>query len=299
MANSPLRLVAYDLDGTMLNHQKQISPENLAALAAARAKGCVLLPATGRPLSMLYGPVIEVPGVRYVLTSNGAAIWDLGADPHRTVESRRGDLMGTPAGQLPPDAKCLALAPLPAATAVTVVEALRPFLPSVLKVFVEGRMYYEPDSFRWEQENGKLGFRHAPGLAVLVPSLAEMLPAHEGKIEKIVMFFASDDALRRARAVLDKLPNIAVVQGAPDNLEVTAPGVDKGLGLTRACAALGIDPAQVLAMGDSENDLGMLRDAGFAGVVANGTPEAKALASYISQADNDANGAAEILYHYL
>lgn len=299
MPNTPIRLIAYDLDGTMLNDAKQISPGNLAALAEAREKGCILLPATGRPLCMLYGPVIEVPGVRYVLTSNGAAIWDLGADPYRTVHCRRGDLMGKPEGELPPDARCIALAPLPAQTAITVVEALRPFLPGVLKVFVSGRMLYEPESFRWEQENGKVGFRHEPGIAAIVPNLSKALPQYDGQIEKVCMFFATDESLQAARRVLDNLPNIAVVQGAPDNLEITAPGVDKGLGLQKACAALGIDPACSLALGDSENDLGMLRDAGFAGVVANGMPQAKALADYISAADNEHDGAAEILHHYL
>ena len=299
MPNTPIRLIAYDLDGTMLNNDKQIPAENLAALAQARQKGCILLPATGRPLCMLYGPILEVPGVRYVLTSNGAAIWDLGSDPYATVHSRRGDLMGTPAGQLPPDARCIALSPLSVATAIQVIDALRPFLPGVLKVFVNGGMLYEPDSFQWEQENGKVGFRHEPGLAALVPSLTEALPAWEGQIEKVCMFFSTDESLQQARQVLNQMPGISVVQGAPDNLEVTAPGVDKGLGLEKACTALGIDPACALAMGDSENDLAMLRRAGFAGVVANGTPEAKALASYISEADNHHCGVAEILHHYL
>lgn len=299
MSKSPIRLIAYDLDGTMLNNDKKISEANLAALAEARAKGCVLLPATGRPLCMLYGPIIEVPGVRYVLTSNGAAIWDMGSDPYATVHSCRGDLMGTPEGELPPDARCIALSPLPVETAITVVETLRPFLPGVLKVFVSGKMLYEPASFQWEQENGKVGFRHEAGLAAIVPNLSEALPAWDGQIEKVCMFFETDEKLQQARKALDQLPNIEVVQGAPDNLEVTSPGVDKGLGLEKACAALGIDPACALALGDSENDFAMLRRAGFAGVVANGFPEAKALADYISQADNDHDGAAEIIYHYI
>ena len=299
MPKSPIRLIAYDLDGTMLNNDKKISEANLAALAEARAKGCILLPSTGRPLCMLYGPIIEVPGVRYVLTSNGAAIWDMGSDPYAAVHSCRGDLMGTPEGELPADARCLARSPLSVKTAITVVDALRPFLPGVLKVFVSGKMLYEQESFQWEQENGKVGFRHEAGLAAIVPSLTEALPAWDGQIEKVCMFFSTDEKLQQARQALNQLPDIEVVQGAPDNLEVTAPGVDKGLGLEKACAALGIDPACALAMGDSENDLALLRRAGFAGVVANGFPEAKALASYISQADNDHDGAAEIIHHYL
>lgn len=297
MSKPDIQLIVYDLDGTMLNHKSEISQENLAALAEARAKGITLMPATGRPLASLTGTILDVPGVRYVLTSNGAAIWDLGSDPAAAVYSRRGDVLGTPAGQLPPDAKCLALSPLPSATAIQVVEALRPFGPGALKVFVHGRMIYEQESFDWEQICGR--FRAPAARSTVVPSLTDYIAAHDGQVEKLCMFFATDENLQNARKALDKLPNIEVVQGAPDNLEITAPGIDKGSGLHKACAVMGIDPGSVLAMGDSENDLAMLQEAGFAGVVANGIPQAKALADYISAADNDHNAAAEIIRHYI
>ena len=299
MCHAPLRLVAYDLDGTMLNDQKQIPAENLAALAAAREKGCILLPATGRPLCMVRGPILQVPGVRYVLTSNGAAIWDMGPDPAAAVHSRRGEFYGTPAGRLPAGAKCLALSPLPAASAARAIAALRPFLPGVIKVFVDGRMAYEPEGFAWENRYGTPAFRHKPGFGILVPSLDQALPAWEGKIEKICTFFGDMEKLNAARRALNALPDIAVVQGAPNNLEVTAPGVDKGLGLQKACQALGVDIGQALALGDSENDLAMLRAAGFAGVVANGIPAAKALATRIAAADNNQCGAGELIRFYL
>lgn len=299
MSQSPICLIAYDLDGTMLNDHKQIPTENLAALEAARQQGCVLLPATGRPLCMLRGPILQVPGVRYVLTSNGAAIWDMGADPAAAVHSRRGEFYGTPAGQLPAGAGCLALSPLPAATAAKAIEVLRPFLPGVIKVFVDGRMAYEPEGFAWECAHGNVAFRHKPGFGIVVPCLNDALPGWDGKIEKICTFFATDAALQAARKALDALPGISVVQGAPDNLEVTAPGVDKGLGLQKACKALGIDIRRTLALGDSENDLAMLRDAGFSGVVANGIPAAKALATRVSAADNNQGGAAELIHFYL
>ena len=132
-----------------------------------------------------------------------------------------------------------------------------------------------------------------------MPDLRAYLAANSGEIEKFCMFFRNDETLRAARAALDRLPAITVVQGSPDNLEVTAPGIDKGSGLRQACAALGVPVEQALALGDSENDLGMLRAAGLAGVMANGTPEAKAEADVISCADNDHDGAAELIEQYV
>lgn len=296
METPAIRLIAYDLDGTMLNDEKQIPPGNLAALAAARARGVILMPATGRPLANVSPVVTAVPGVRYVLTSNGAAVWDLGSDPAAAVRSRRGDTQNTPAGTLPPDARCLALSPMDVDTARRVVAALRPFLPGNLHVFINGRTVSEPDSYHWEQTHRNVGFRSPAGMTTLVPDLDRCITAHAGQIEKVCMFFRDIATLQSARRALATLSAIEVVQSAPDNLEITAAGVDKGVGLKSACAALGIPIQAVLALGDSENDLGLLRDAGVAGVMANGTPEAKALADLISAADNNHCGAAELIY---
>ena len=77
----PVRLAALDLDGTLLNHEGQVTPRTRAALQAASDRGVVIVPTTGRPLGNLPPVVAQLPGVRYAITSNGAAVWDLGSDP--------------------------------------------------------------------------------------------------------------------------------------------------------------------------------------------------------------------------
>ena len=67
------RLVALDLDGTLLNHQGQVTPRTRQAIAEAVARGIVVLPATGRPLSNLPPVVAQLTGIRYAITSNGSA----------------------------------------------------------------------------------------------------------------------------------------------------------------------------------------------------------------------------------
>ena len=84
----PVRLAALDLDGTLLNHEGQVTPRTRAALQAASDRGVVIVPATGRPLASLPPIVATLPGVRYALTSNGAAVWDLHNDPLGAVYSR-------------------------------------------------------------------------------------------------------------------------------------------------------------------------------------------------------------------
>ena len=87
---------------------------------------------------------------------------------------------------------------------------------------------------------------------------------------------------------------MAVVQGSPDNFEVTAAGVDKGSALLALADLLGIPHENTLAVGDSENDRAMLEKAGIAAVMANGMPQIKAIGSIVSEADCDHDGVAEL-----
>ncbi len=85
-----------------------------------------------------------------------------------------------------------------------------------------------------------------------------------------------------------------MVQGAPDNIEVTAAGVDKGSALLALADLLGIPREATLAVGDSENDRAMLEKAGVAAVMANGMEQIRKLADIVSENDNDHDGVAEI-----
>ena len=67
-----IRLVALDLDGTLLNREGHVTPRTRAALQAAVDKGVYIVPATGRPLASLPPEVAQLPGIRYVITCNGA-----------------------------------------------------------------------------------------------------------------------------------------------------------------------------------------------------------------------------------
>ena len=84
------------------------------------------------------------------------------------------------------------------------------------------------------------------------------------------------------------------MQGSPDNIEVTAAGVNKGEALLALADCLGIPHEATLAVGDSENDRAMLEKAGVAAVMANGMEHIRAMADIVSENDNDHDGVAEI-----
>ena len=74
------KLIAFDLDGTLLDDEKRIPPENLRALEAAAARGWVPVPATGRIVRGIPEPVKALPGLRYFIVSNGAGVYDAAED---------------------------------------------------------------------------------------------------------------------------------------------------------------------------------------------------------------------------
>ena len=129
------------------------------------------------------------------------------------------------------------------------------------------------------------------------PDFAAYLRDFEGPTNKLHMFFANP---------ADKAEAIRRLSGTPYymseshklDLELMPPGVDKGVGVMALAGLLGLDRSQVMAIGDGGNDVGMLRCAGLAVAMGNGSAEAKAAAHRIAP-DNDHDGAAAAILQML
>ena len=132
------------------------------------------------------------------------------------------------------------------------------------------------------------------GRFTILRDQSEWMSRHAHEVEKQCLFFAEQDQVPQALARFRAMPGVEVVQGSPENIEVTAAGVDKGEALLTLADRLGIPRAQTLAVGDSENDRAMLEKAGVAAVMANGMPQIKALADLVTTADCDHDGVAEV-----
>ena len=291
-----IRIAALDLDGTLLSHENTITPRTRQAIAEAAARGVVVLPATGRALASLPPLVAQLPGVRYAITSNGAAVWDLGKDPLAAVYSRYSDA----ASRRTCEPVCLIRQVFPAEKAREVFALYQEFEGS-LSVFSDGRV------IRDQLAQERMGERQRRLLSLsteakqpndgrfhIVRDTAEWMCRNAHAIEKFCMFF--EDAAQ-AQAALPRfyaLEDVEVVQGSPDNIEVTAKGVDKGTALLALADRLGIAHEATLAVGDSDNDRAMLEKAGVAAVMANGMEHVKQLADLVSEKDCDHDGVAEI-----
>lgn len=275
--STPIRLVALDLDGTLLDSQSQISPRTRQAIADAVGRG-----------------VIVLPGIRYAITTNGAAVWDMGTDPLGAVYSRYADAARRQTHQ----PVLLLHRPMPPETAREAF-ALYQEYHGPLSIFSDGCAYLDAPGMELFQarKNRHLSTEARQpddGRYHVVRDQSEWLSRHAHEVEKFCMFFGSIEIAQTALVRFRAFPGIEAVQGAPDNVEVTAAGVDKGTALLALADMLGIPREATAAIGDSENDRAMLARAGVAAVMANALPEIRALGDIVSTRDNDHDGVAEL-----
>jgi Cof subfamily protein (haloacid dehalogenase superfamily) len=250
------RLIATDLDGTLLRDDKSVSARTVAALAAAERAGIEVFFVTGRPARWMGVVSDHVHGHGLAICANGAAVVDL-HHGRRIVEVRE----------------------LPRADALHVVDALRTAAPGVsFAVERSGGIHYEPDYPPFHLDPGAV-------VAPVEKLLAETRGAHEPGTQEnpfvdqpVLKLLAHHPALHPdAFLALGRSTagtHAQFTRSSPTALlEISGPGVSKASTLARCCAERGIAPQDVLAFGDMPNDLEMLAWAGTSYAMANAHPD--------------------------
>ncbi|KRE53458.1 haloacid dehalogenase [Arthrobacter sp. Soil736] len=260
-----MRLVASDIDGTILGHDGKISDRTIRAFHACRGAGVELVFVTGRPPRWLHPLEEQLGHTGTVICSNGAVVWDLEAD--KMISARTMALNDV-------------------FEVRRIIKSLRPtalFAAETLTGF-----HLEPGFI----ENGSSEL-----LSEFTPApLAETLTAEDAVVKflAIVREGTADDFLAEVTPAVGDLA--AVTHSAPTiaMLELSVPGVNKAVTLAEYAASLGIEAADVVAFGDMPNDIEMLRWAGHGYAMASGHPEAiRAAGQQAPHFDDD--GVAQIL----
>jgi len=267
MELSEKRLIALDVDGTLLNSRKEILPETIRAVREAAGSGMIVAFATGRAVAELKEQFSALPEMRYAIFSSGAGIYD-----------RR-------------EKKAFALQPLSAESVRSVLRVARgkDLMPQVV---LEDRDVVQ-ESHLADLERYHMGiYRPMYEKAMtLVPDIYAFAEAHEDRVLKLNLYHADPEERVRTR---QQLGGMELVYSEVSSLECSAPGVNKGTGLERLCALLGIQPENCAAVGDAENDIPMLQAAGTGIAMGNAAPDVRRAADWIVP-DLDHGGCAEAI----
>jgi Cof subfamily protein (haloacid dehalogenase superfamily) len=255
------RLVATDLDGTIIRRDGSISDRTRETLARVEQAGAVLVLVTGRPPRWM-SPVVQALGHRgLAVCANGAVVYDL----HTESVVRHSSMS-------PKDA-------------ADVIEALRRDVPGIAFAVERHDTGFAHESSyvpRWDSSDPK---SVAPVEELVAAGVVKLLARHDD--------MNADELLATAHRSVAGLGTLT--HSSSDGLlEISAAGVSKASGLASLAADHGIDPTDVVAFGDMPNDLPMLAWAGLGIAVANAHPEVLAAADEVT-ASNDDDGVAQVL----
>lgn len=269
-----VRLIATDLDGTLLDDKKQVSARNREALRRASAKGILYVPATGRIFDAIPEPIRDFPFLRYAITVNGSGVYD-----------RR-------------QRKMLFRAEIPREQAADMCRFMRQY-ETLYDCYIDGRGYMEQRYY----EQIDLYFSEVVRPLVRetrtqVQDLAECI-RERGDVQKMQMLFRDMDLRARVlRELPEAFPNTLSTSSVSNNIEINIREANKGDALTRLCGYLGIDMSETLVFGDGGNDVTMLRAAGTGVAMGNACEEARAAADRFTLT-NEEDGVADFLEKYV
>jgi len=270
-----IRLIALDLDGTLLDSQKYLSPGNRRALLKCIQKGIEVVPCTGRIWSGVPDFIREFPGIRYAITVNGAIVEDI--YEKKILDERKLNWQQT----------------------VEILELAGHF-QTMYDVYIDGSGWGEARFMERMEDYGisPVIKKMIKETRRIVPNVIEEVKMRACSVEKINYFFGDLQERQRAREALLLRGDVLVSSSFPNNLEINAPGAAKGEALLRLAEKLGIEPQQTMGFGDGENDLTLIQKAGIGVAMGNAVESLKEEADYVTST-NDEDGVAAALEHLL
>jgi Cof subfamily protein (haloacid dehalogenase superfamily) len=256
------RLVATDLDGTLLHTDGSVTDRTRSVITAVEDLGVTVVFVTGRPIRWMDDLWEHVGGHGLAICSNGGIVYDV---HERAVRKAR---------------------PIDRRLGVEVADILRRAVPGTTFALETTEGFAKEPTFLPDVDDA-----NRPELAVgpleevFGDTVVKLLGLHE-EMEPERFWQAVEHAV--GHLVTTTWSSVGAL------VEMSAPGVTKASTLELVCAELGIDAADVLAFGDMPNDLAMLEWAGTSYAMANGHPSVRELADHVAPA-HDEDGVATVL----
>ncbi len=270
-----IELIATDVDGTLVaDNHLTIPEENVQAFEKAKKEGIITVISTGRPFSLAIKENDTLKGVDYMIVSNGAVVVDM-----RTQ-------------------KVINSCCIPYESVKRIVEIFEKY-PLVYEIYADCKGFitqYTYDHYL----DGELPvefMREYRKLMIVCDSPWDVVRKYD--IEKMNIDYMPEECIASLKEELSHIPDLVYSAGFEGNLEITAKGADKGRALKWLCDSLGVSQKNVMAFGDSGNDITMLKTAGCSYAMSSGSELAKEAAKFVTKHGNNEGGVGEIIIEYL
>lgn len=266
-----IKLVAMDMDGTLLNSDKELPEENQRTIEAYAEKGVMFAFCTGRVMNEIELMSDKLPSVKYAITCNGALVYDISdrncyklihGDTLRMEEVRNiyefADKMG---------------------------------FTMMFEIQADGVVYADRKCVENPEQYGVGYIRELiQKTRVPVNNIREYIYERTEDVGKLNIFFPDTETRHKALDCLKAL-NYDLAYSEPTNIDINKKGSDKGRGLKMLMRHLNLTKEEVMAIGDNFNDLELLQATPNAVVMGNAPEEIKHYANYVTLS-NDENGVA-------
>ncbi|WP_084783484.1 Cof-type HAD-IIB family hydrolase [Paenibacillus sp. FJAT-26967] len=239
------KLVALDMDGTLLTEEKTVSDANREAIYAALDAGVTVIFSTGRGVQTALPYAVELELQTPIVSVNGSEVWKA---PNQLLKR------------------------------------------TLLDLDLVQRMYdlaIEHDTWYWAYSVEGMYNRDKWADDITKP---EWL--------KFGFYTENNESLEIIRGELASWGVLEITNSHPNNLELNPKGVSKASGIEEVCKLLGIQMSEVIAMGDSENDIAMIRAAGLGVAMGNAQEGVKRIADLIT-VTNEEDGVAKVIQEYV
>ncbi len=272
-----IRLIALDLDGTTLTPENTLTERTKQALSKAASFGAEIVPVTGRCFKSLPQELLEIDDgqcIRYAVTSNGAQIRDI-----KTGETIYENYI--------------------APSSTEEMKKILDKLEVMIEVYVKGSAYIEMAYYK-KVAKGEVTYRdrnYVLNTRLPVRGVRQLLEVHKGKVEKVAVYFDPGLSHEMLKQTMRQMEHVSITSSGPNNVEMMAENCSKAGTLQVLCRRLGLPMEEVMAAGDSQNDLEMLRAAGLSVAMGNAEENVKAMADWVTDR-NDQDGLAKAIEKY-
>lgn len=266
------RLLSLDMDGTVLNSQKHVSPGNAQAISDLVKRGGNVTLCTGRNILELREFERDLAPVQFGVLMNGSVTYDF-------VHARP-----------------IQLSPIPRELALRAARTALDAGAIVHAMTLRATYIRQRDIDRLADYNLAAYHHTFDTLATRIDDPLAFIADHASEITKLNLYhLTQEDRARTKQALSDTGLTLSYSEAA--SLEVTPAGCSKATGVEQLCSELGIGMDQVVAVGDGLNDLAVLQAVGMPVAMSNAAPQVKAIAR-AEVNDNDHDGVAEAIQRF-